>query len=72
MVRDHSKKGSSWSGRRSRDHFADHAQLVGYRSMAAWKLIEINKKDRLIHKGSVIVDLGAAPGSWSQVALKEA
>jgi len=42
---------------------------VGYRSRAAWKLLELDKKDRLISEGFVVIDLGAAPGSWSQVAL---
>jgi 23S rRNA (uridine2552-2'-O)-methyltransferase len=44
------------------------AQRQGYRSRAAYKLLEIQKKDRLIKPGHVVVDLGAAPGGWSQVA----
>jgi 23S rRNA (uridine2552-2'-O)-methyltransferase len=47
------------------------AQAAGYRSRAAYKLLELNQKDQLIRKGSVVVDLGAAPGSWSQVALAQ-
>jgi 23S rRNA (uridine2552-2'-O)-methyltransferase len=42
---------------------------MGYRSRAAFKLEELDQKDHLIHKGSIVVDLGAAPGSWSQYAV---
>jgi 23S rRNA (uridine2552-2'-O)-methyltransferase len=71
MARNHHTKDGDWKSRRRKDHFAHQAKAAGYRSRAAWKLIEINDKDRLINRGSVVIDLGAAPGSWSQVALKE-
>lgn len=56
------------------EHFADpyvkRAQLEGYRSRAAYKLMEINDKDKIIKQGMTVVDLGAAPGGWSQVAAR--
>lgn len=50
------------------DFYVQQAQKDGYRSRAAYKLLEINEKTKLIKKGMTVVDLGAAPGSWSQVA----
>jgi 23S rRNA (uridine2552-2'-O)-methyltransferase len=52
------------------DEFVKRAQKEGYRARAAYKLIEIDDKDKLIKPGMTIVDLGAAPGSWSQVAVQ--
>ena len=60
-------KRGNWKARRNRDYFANQAPLAGYRSRAAWKLLEIDKKDSLIDKNGVTIDLGAAPGSWSQI-----
>lgn len=57
-----------------REHFDDHwvarARAEGYRSRAAFKLLEIDKKDQLLRPGMTVLDLGAAPGGWSQVAAK--
>lgn len=50
------------------DPFVKQAQKDGYRSRSAYKLIELNEKDRLIRPGMRILDLGSAPGGWSQVA----
>lgn len=50
------------------DEFVQRAQREGYRSRAAYKLLELQEKDHLIKPGMVVVDLGAAPGGWSQVA----
>jgi len=65
-------KRSKSSGRWMQEHFDDHyvklAQKEGYRSRACYKLLEIQKKDKLINKNMTVVDLGAAPGGWSQVA----
>ena len=52
------------------DEFVKKAKRDGYRARAAYKLIEIDDKDQLIKPGMTIVDLGAAPGSWSQVAAE--
>jgi len=56
-----------WIRRHVTDPYVKEATRKGYRSRAAFKLAEIDAKDRLIRPGAVIVDLGAAPGSWSQV-----
>ncbi|MET5021327.1 RlmE family RNA methyltransferase, partial [Burkholderia pseudomallei] len=50
------------------DPYVKRAQREGYRARAAYKLKEIDEQDKLIRTGQVIVDLGAAPGSWSQYA----
>jgi 23S rRNA (uridine2552-2'-O)-methyltransferase len=52
------------------DLYVQRARADGYRSRAAYKLIEIDDRDRLIHPGDTVVDLGAAPGGWSQVAAQ--
>ena len=54
------------------DPYVRRAQARGYRSRAAFKLLEIDAKDRLFAPGQAVVDLGAAPGSWSQVAAEKA
>ncbi len=62
------------SARWLREHFTDEyvrrAQVEGYRSRAVYKLLEIHDRDRLLQPGMTVVDLGAAPGGWSQVATK--
>ncbi len=50
------------------DEYVQRAQRDGYRSRASYKLLEIQEKDRVLKPGQVVVDLGAAPGGWSQVA----
>lgn len=52
------------------DPYVKKAQLDGYRSRAAYKLLEINKRDHLLRPGMTVVDLGAAPGSWCQLAVQ--
>ena len=59
-----------WLKRQHSDIYVKKAHLEGYRSRAAYKLKEIQEKYKLIKKGMHILDLGAAPGSWSQVALE--
>ena len=54
------------------DHYVQEARALGYRARAAFKLLEIDEKDRLLQPGQVIVDLGSTPGSWSQVAAAKA
>lgn len=51
------------------DYFVKQAKKEGYRSRAAYKLLEIDAQDHIFREGMVVVDLGAAPGSWTQVAL---
>ena len=52
------------------DEYVKRAQRDGYRSRASYKLLELQEKDRLIKPGQIVVDLGAAPGGWSQVAAE--
>ena len=65
---------SKSSGRWLKEHFDDpyvkQSQQDGYRSRASYKLLEISKKDKLIRPGMTVVDLGAAPGGWTQVAMQ--
>jgi 23S rRNA (uridine2552-2'-O)-methyltransferase len=65
------KKGSSarWMNEHLSDEYVKKAQKAGYRSRAVYKLIEANNKDNFIKPGFRILDLGAAPGGWSQVAI---
>ena len=65
-----SKSSSAWMKEHIDDHYVQKAQKEGYRARAAYKLIEINEKTNLISKGMTVVDLGSAPGSWSQVASR--
>ena len=60
----------SWMSEHISDLFVKQAQKDGYRSRAAYKLIEINEKYNIFKENMTIVDLGSAPGSWSQVAVK--
>lgn len=57
-----------WIRRHVTDPYVKQATARGYRSRAAFKLIEIDDRDKLLKPGRVVVDLGAAPGSWTQVA----
>jgi 23S rRNA (uridine2552-2'-O)-methyltransferase len=63
-----SKTSKQWMREHVTDPFVQRAQKEGYRSRAAYKLLEIDERDHLLKKGMVVVDLGAAPGGWSQVA----
>ncbi len=60
----------AWMHEHVNDEFVKRAQKEGYRARAAYKLLEIDDKDKLIKPGMTIVDLGATPGSWSQVATQ--
>lgn len=60
----------AWLERQINDPFAAKARAEGYRSRAAYKLTEMDERFRLIRKGARVIDLGAAPGGWVQVALK--
>ncbi|NCX93228.1 MAG: 23S rRNA (uridine(2552)-2'-O)-methyltransferase RlmE [Gammaproteobacteria bacterium] len=58
-----------WLKEHEDDFYVKQAKLQGYRCRASFKLLELQEKDRLIHSGMTIVDLGSAPGGWSQVAV---
>ncbi|MFC3094529.1 23S rRNA (uridine(2552)-2'-O)-methyltransferase RlmE [Alteromonas sediminis] len=62
-----SKTSKKWLDEHVNDPYVKKAQVDGYRSRASYKLIEINEKDALYRTGSVVVDLGSAPGGWSQI-----
>lgn len=63
-----SKSSSRWLHEHFNDPYVKKAQEQGYRSRAVFKLLEIQQKDRVIRQGMSVLDLGAAPGGWSQVA----
>jgi 23S rRNA (uridine2552-2'-O)-methyltransferase len=65
-----SKSSHRWLQEHVSDPYVKQAQKDGYRSRSSYKLIELNEKDRLIRPGMLIMDLGSAPGGWSQVAGK--
>src|SRR4051812_25998960 len=60
-------KSKDWMRQHVNDSYVKKAQADGFRSRAAYKLKEIDARDRLLEGARVVVDLGAAPGSWSQV-----
>jgi 23S rRNA (uridine2552-2'-O)-methyltransferase len=65
-----SQSSRSWLERQLNDPYVARARREGYRSRAAFKLAEIDDKARFLRKGARVIDLGAAPGGWSQVAAK--
>ena len=65
-----SKSSPAWMHEHVNDPYVKRAKKDGYRARAAYKLLEINEKDKLITNGTVLADLGSAPGSWSQIAAK--
>lgn len=65
-----SKSSARWLKEHFDDRFVKLSKQEGYRSRASYKLLEINEKDRLFKPGQLVVDLGAAPGGWSQVAVE--
>ena len=65
-----SKSSHQWLKSHFDDEFVKRAQREGYRSRAVYKLEEIQRKDRLLKPGTTLVDLGAAPGGWSQYAAQ--
>ncbi len=66
-----SKSSKSWLKEHFDDEYVRRSQQDGYRSRAIYKLIEIDKKDRLLKPGMIIIDLGAAPGGWSEYCVKK-
>lgn len=70
-ARKFSHSSQQWLQRQLNDPYVVAAQKAGYRSRAAYKLLELDEKFRLLKPGQTIVDLGAAPGGWTQVAVKK-
>jgi 23S rRNA (uridine2552-2'-O)-methyltransferase len=64
------KKSRTWVIKQHRDQFFKKAKVLGYRSRAAFKLIELDKKFKFLKKNSNVLDIGSTPGGWSQVASK--
>ena len=65
-----SKSSSRWLKEHFDDPFVKMAQKDGYRSRASYKLVEIQEKDRILRPGMTVIDLGSAPGGWSQVTSR--
>tara|TARA_B100000029_G_scaffold178286_1_gene175686 strand:- start:6342 stop:6959 length:618 start_codon:yes stop_codon:yes gene_type:complete len=65
------KKSKNWFIKKNKDHFFKQSKIQGFRSRSAFKLIEIDKKFKLIKQNSLLLDLGSSPGGWSQVARKQ-
>jgi len=65
------KTSKQWMREHINDPYVQQAQKDGYRSRAAYKLLEIDERDHLLKAGMVVVDLGATPGGWSQVAANK-
>jgi 23S rRNA (uridine2552-2'-O)-methyltransferase len=66
-----SKSSKSWLKEHFDDEYVRRSQQDGYRSRAVYKLIEIDKKDHLVKPGMTVIDLGAAPGGWSEYCVKK-
>lgn len=64
------KGAGRWTDEHEQDPYVQRARREGYRSRAAYKLLEIQRRDKLLRRGMTVVDLGAAPGGWSQVAAQ--
>ena len=64
------KISKNWINRQRKDIYVRKSKIEGYRSRAVYKLEEINQKFKIFHSGASVLDLGAAPGSWSQYILK--
>ena len=67
-----STSSQAWLERQINDPYVRAAKAQGYRSRAAYKLAEMNEKHRFLKRGMTIVDLGAAPGGWTQIAVERA
>ncbi len=64
------KKSNTWKIKQHRDQFFKKSKTLGYRSRAAFKLIELNEKFKFIKSNSKLLDIGASPGGWSQISSK--
>ncbi|KAI1499835.1 FtsJ-like methyltransferase-domain-containing protein [Biscogniauxia marginata] len=70
VTRERARWASSWKQRQDSDPYARQAKVQGFKSRAAFKLLEIDSKYSIFRRGQTVVDLGYAPGSWSQVAVE--
>lgn len=68
MSKSQSKSSRRWLDRHFKDEYVKRAQKAGYRSRAAFKLLELQDRDRMLRQGMRVIDLGATPGGWSQIA----
>ena len=66
------KISKNWVNKQRRDAYVRQSKVDGYRARSAYKLIEIDEKFKIFKGGISVIDIGAAPGSWSQYALKAA
>ena len=64
------KISKNWINKQKRDIYVRQSKVDGYRSRAVYKLIEINQKFKILKNGISLIDLGSAPGSWSQYLSK--
>ena len=65
------KISKNWLIKQKKDPFFSKSKIQGYRSRSAFKLLEMNKKFKILNKASLLLDLGSSPGGWSQIAIKE-
>ncbi|NRB38195.1 MAG: 23S rRNA (uridine(2552)-2'-O)-methyltransferase RlmE [Pseudomonadales bacterium] len=65
-----SKSSNRWLDEHFDDHYVKEAKKQGYRGRACFKLLEIHEKDKILKPGMTVIDLGSAPGSWSQVTSR--
>ena len=65
------KSSKNWLNKQNKDYFFKQSKILGYRSRSAFKLIEMNNKFKFLKKNLMLLDLGCAPGGWSQVGRKE-
>jgi len=72
MAKSRSKSSKRWLERHVSDDYVKRSVAEGYRSRAAYKLLEINERNKILRPGMTVIDLGAAPGGWSQVAVEVA
>ena len=71
MASKRAARSRAWTARQEKDPYVREARARAYRSRAVFKLEQLDKKDSLFRRGMVVVDLGAAPGSWSQYAVQK-
>ena len=65
------KISKNWIIKQHKDQFFKQSKIQGYRSRSAFKLMEMDKKFKFLHKNSYLLDLGSSPGGWSQVAIEK-